>query len=371
MATRTKPLPTQTQPSATQAVSENLLKRIFDFAIEKNASDIHFKADIAPMIRVDSRLMTVAQVGKFSPQDSRRLIELTMTPEQTQLLAERRELDFSFGYGEVRFRVNAYFEKGQLAAALRIIPKRIRTFRELGLPPIIEKFTQSAQGLFVITGPTGHGKSTTLAAMVEHVNSARTDHIITIENPIEYVFANKRSIISQREVGTDTFSFARALRSALRQDPNVILVGEMRDLETIDTALTAAETGHLIFTTLHTNSAAQTADRIIDVFPPYQQPQVRAQLANVLLGIVSQRLIPKVGGGRVVATEILVASSAVRNVIREGKTHQLDNIIATSAAEGMISLDKVLAELVTKGEITIDEALTWAIDPKNLKTLIY
>lgn len=353
------------------AINEQLLKRIFDHAIERGASDIHFKADISPMVRVDSRLAIVPQVGTFTPEESRKLIELTMTEEQSGLLNEKRELDFSFGYGEVRFRVNAYFEKGQLAAALRLIPKKVRTFQELGIPPIIEKFMQQAQGLFIITGPTGHGKSTTLAAMVEYVNSSRTDHIITIENPIEYVFANKRSIISQREVGTDTFSFARALRSALRQDPNLILVGEMRDLETIDTALTAAETGHLIFTTLHTNSAAQTADRIIDVFPPYQQPQVRAQLAGVLLGIVSQRLIPKVGGGRVVATEILVATSAVRNLIREGKTHQLDNIIATSAAEGMISLDKVLAELVAKGEITIDDALIWAIDPKNLKTLIY
>lgn len=362
-------MPAQTKMNP--VVSEQVLKKIFDYAIEKGASDIHFKADIPPMVRIDSKLSAVPQISRFDPGESRRLIELTMTPEQVTLLNQKRELDFSFGYGEVRFRVNAYFEKGQLAAALRIIPKKVRTFRELGIPPIVERFTQQAQGLFIITGPTGHGKSTTLAAMVEHVNTTRSDHIITVENPIEYVFSNKQSIVSQREVGTDTFTFARALRSALRQDPNLILVGEMRDLETIDTALTAAETGHLLLTTLHTNSAAQTADRIIDVFPPYQQSQIRSQFAGVLLGIMSQRLIPKIGGGRVVATEILVASPAVRTMIREGKTHQLDNIIATSAAEGMISLDKVLAELVGKGEITIDDALIWAIDPKNLKTLIY
>jgi twitching motility protein PilT len=228
-----------------------------------------------------------------------------------------------------------------------------------------------SQGFVIITGPTGHGKSTTLAAMINQINHTRSEHIVTIEDPIEYVFEHEKSIISQREVGSDTNSFSRALRSALREDPNVVLIGEMRDLETIEAALTIAETGHLVFTTLHTNSAAQAADRIVDVFPPHQQQQVRMQLANVLLGVVSQRLIPKAQGGRVAACEIMIANSAVRNTIREGKTHQLGNIIQTSAAEGMISMDKVLAELVSKGDITIDSALTWAMDPKAFKMMVY
>ena len=238
-----------------------------------------------------------------------------------------------------------------MAASFRFIPRQIRNLQDLNLPPILERFTQSTQGLVIIAGPTGHGKSTTLAALVELINESRSDHIITIEDPIEYVFEHKKSNISQREVGSDTNTFGRALRAALREDPNVILVGEMRDLETIEAALTIAETGHLVLTTLHTNSAAQTADRIINVFPPHQQEQIRMQLANVLIGIVSQRLLPRVAGGRIVAAEILIANNAVRTMIREGKSHQVDNIISTSAAEGMIGLDKVLAELVSKGEI--------------------
>jgi twitching motility protein PilT len=294
-----------------------------------------------------------------------------MLPDQIERLRQRKEIDFSFGYQQMRFRTNVFYQKGYVSASLRLIPLSVKTIDQLGLPPILEKFTLPSQGFVIITGPTGHGKSTTLAAMIEHINSDRSEHIITIEDPIEYVFEHKKSIISQREVGSDTNSFGRALRSALREDPNVVLVGEMRDLETIEAALTLAETGHLVFTTLHTNSASQTADRIIDIFPPHQQQQVRMQLANVLLGVVSQRLLPRISGGRVLACEIMLANSAVRNTIREGKTHQLPNIIQTSASEGMISLDKVLAELVSKGEITIDDALAWSLDPKAFKMMVY
>ena len=347
------------------------MKKLLDSAIEKNASDIHLTVGVAPTIRVDGKLSPIAEEGVLTPETIDPLIQSFMTDEQLERLKVRKELDFSFGYRNTRFRTNAYFQKGNFAASLRIIPKLIKSITELGLPPILEKFTGLSQGLFIITGPTGHGKSTTLAAMISHINHTRAEHIVTIEDPIEYVFEHEKSIISQREVGSDTNSFARALRSSLREDPNVVLVGEMRDLETIEAALTIAETGHLVYTTLHTNSAAQTADRIVDVFPPHQQQQVRMQLANVLLGVVSQRLIPRTSGGRIVASEIMVANSAVRATIREGKTHQLPNIIQTSASEGMITLDNVLAELVSKGEITIDNALTWALDPKAFKMMVY
>lgn len=349
----------------------NSIKKYLDFAIDKKASDIHFIVDAPPTVRIDGHLVTIPNEGVLTGEASEKLAKSIMTAEQVTRLTEKKELDFSFGYKETRFRTNVFFQKGYFEASLRLINHDIKTLQELNLPPILEKFTVPSQGFVVITGPTGHGKSTTLAALVEHINRTRTDHVITIEDPIEYVFEHKKSIMSQREVGSDTHSFSRALRAALREDPNVVLVGEMRDLETIEAALTVAETGHLVFTTLHTNSAAQTTDRIIDVFPPHQQQQVRLQLANVLLGVISQRLIPKTNGGRVAACEIMVANSAVKNLIREGKTHQLTNIIQTSASEGMISLDKVLAELVSKGDITLDDALTWALDPKSFKMMVY
>ena len=347
------------------------MKKLLDLAVGKKASDLHLTVGVPPMIRIDGALMAVPGESALTGEMSAKLIQSFMTPEQVERLKVRQEVDFSFGYQNMRFRTNTYFQKGNLAASLRLIPKMIKSIIELGLPPILEKFTTQSQGFMIITGPTGHGKSTTLAAMINEINHKRSEHIVTIEDPIEYVFEHDKSIISQREVGSDTNSFARALRSCLREDPNVVLVGEMRDLETIEAALTIAETGHLVFATLHTNSAAQTADRIIDVFPPHQQQQVKMQLAYVLLGVISQRLIPKTQGGRVVACEIMIANSAVRNTIREGKTHQLNNIIQTSAAEGMITMDKVLAELVSKGEISIDNALTWALDPKAFKMMVY
>ena len=354
-----------------QITLDPTMQKLLDLAIERKASDLHLTVGVPPTIRIDGQLIPAPGEPALGEEDVTKLIQSFMTPEQLERLKIRKELDFSFGYQDTRFRTNTYFQKGNLAASLRLIPKLIKSAQELGLPPILDKFTSPSQGFFIITGPTGHGKSTTLAAMINHINQVRSEHIVTIEDPIEYVFEHDKSIISQREVGSDTNSFAYALRSALREDPNIVLIGEMRDLETIEAALTLAETGHLVFTTLHTNSAAQTADRIIDVFPPHQQQQVRMQLASVLLGVMSQRLIPRTSGGRVAACEIMVASSAVRATIREGKTHQLPNIIQTSAAEGMITLDKVLAELVSKGEISIDNALTWALDPKAFKMMVY
>lgn len=347
-------------------------RELLALAIEKNASDLHLTVGVPPVLRIDGKLYPQTDRQVLTPEHCERLIKSFMTEEQQQRFVEKKELDFSFPYLEkVRFRVNVYYQKGYIAASLRLIPKEIRTLAQLNLPPILEKFTLPSQGFVIVTGPTGHGKSTTLASLINLINQQRRAHIVTIEDPIEYVFSHNKCIISQREVESDTHSFARALRAVLREDPDVVLVGEMRDLETMETALTVAETGHLVFTTLHTNSAAQTIDRIIDVFPPHQQTQVRMQLANVLTGVVSQRLIPRVSGSRIVACEILIANPAVRNLIREGKTHQIPNVIATSASEGMISLDKVLAELVSKGEITIDDALTWAIDPKQFKMMVY
>lgn len=354
----------------TDNISEQI-KALFDEAISRGASDIHFTVGIPPIIRIDGKLSPFPGAPSLTEETAEKFILSLMTQDQLDRFKMRKEIDFSFGYKSVRLRSNIYYQKGCVAASLRIIPNKIKVIEELGLPPILEKYATPSQGLVVFTGPTGSGKSTSLAAMIDYINSNYSKHIITIEDPIEYVFEHKKSLLSQREIGSDTNSFARALRSSLREDPDVVLVGEMRDLETIDAVLTIAETGHLVLTTLHTNSAAQTADRIIDIFPPHQQQQVRSQLASVLLAVVSQRLIPRVNGGRIAACEIMIANSAVRSTIREGKTHQLQNIIQTSASEGMISLDKVLAELVTKGEISIDDALTWAIDPKGFKMMIY
>jgi len=347
------------------------MKSLLDLAISKNASDIHLTVGVPPVLRVDGRLYPMTDRGVLTSKEAEDLIKSFMTQAQQEEFIARKEIDFSFSYRDVRFRVNVYLQKGFVAASLRLIPKNIRTLSQLNLPPILERFTIPSQGFVIVTGPTGHGKSTTLASLINIINQKRRAHIVTIEDPVEYVFEHDKCIISQREVGGDTHSFNRALRAVLREDPDVVLIGEMRDLETIEAALTVAETGHLVFSTLHTNSAAQTVDRIIDVFPPHQQMQVRMQLSNVLTGVVSQRLIPRVSGARIVACEILIATPAVRSLIREGKTHQIPNVIATSASEGMISLDKVLAELVSAGEITIDDALVWAIDPKQLKMMVY
>lgn len=370
---KTKPLTTPTESDLEKTSSHPIgeAAQLLDVAIERKASDLHLVVGVPPMLRIDGKLLPVPQQSSLTTEVCHKLVKGFLTPENLARLEKEKEIDFSFGHKDMRFRVNVFYQKGTMTASLRLIPVDIRSLQELGLPPILEKFTTHSQGFCIVTGPTGHGKSTTLAAMIRAINETRAERVITIEDPIEYVFAHKKSIISQRELGTDTNSFGRALRACLREDPNVVLVGEMRDLETIEAALTIAETGHLVFSTLHTNDAAQTADRIIDVFPPHQQGQVRQQLANVLLGVISQRLLPRVSGGRIVACEILMANPAVRSLIREGKTHQLPGTIQTSASEGMISLDKVLAELVSKGEITIDDALTWSLDPKALKMMVY
>lgn len=339
-------------------------------AVAQRASDLHLMSDAMPVIRVDGQLYVLAN-QVMSSQNVLEIIQSVVLENRFNEYQKDRQIDFSVGYQNNRVRCNAYYEKGNPCLAMRLFPSEIPTLDELGVPEIVRGFAQVSQGFVLITGPTGHGKSTTLASLVEYINQSRSDHIITLEDPIEYVFKPKRSIISQREIGSDLNTYSDGLRAALREDPNVILVGEMRDLETIEAALTLAETGHLVLSTLHTNSAAQTVDRVIDVFPQHKQAQIRIQFANVLLGVVSQRLLPKIEGGRVLVSEVLVANNAVRNLIREGKNHQIPNVIQTSAAEGMISLDRQLASLVARGVITLDEASAWSLDPKNLQMQLY
>lgn len=347
------------------------LTRLLEAAIQNKASDLHLVAGVPPTLRVDGALLPL-EYANLTPVDTEAFATVIGGSSALADLKEHRvEIDLAFPFKEYRFRVNIYYAKGQVSVSLRALSNVIPKLADLGCPAIIESLIASKQGLLVVTGPTGHGKSTTLAAMIDQINSTRGGHIISIEDPIEYVFEHKKSLVSQRQVGYDTPSFEAALKSALREDPDVVLVGEMRDLESIEAVMTLAETGHLVLTSLHTNSAAQTADRIIDVFPEHQQAQIRSQLASVLLGIISQRLLPRVKGGRVLASEVLVANPAVRSTIRDGKTHQLANVIQTSASDGMIALDKVLADLVNNGEITLDDAINWSQDPKELKMLIY
>lgn len=346
------------------------LQQVMGVAINQKASDIHFVNGSPVTIRRDGRLTSISQEACGSDLINA-IIQSVLGIERYQKFLTEREADFSFGFESVRVRANSYHQKGSPALSLRLIPSAIPTPEELGIPNPVIKMLGMSQGFVIIAGPTGHGKSTTLASLVETVNASRNEHIITLEDPIEYIFAPKKSLVSQREIGIDTETFESGLRAALREDPNVILVGEMRDLPTIETALTLAETGHLVLATLHTNSAAQTADRIIDVFPEQKQPQIRMQFANALLGIVSQRLLPKIQGGRVLVSEVMLANSAVRSLIREGKIHQIPNVIQTSTAEGMMGLDVQLAKLVTDGTITMEQAEAWALDPKNLKGMLY
>lgn len=346
---------------------ENLLEEV----VKRKASDLHLQVGLPPMLRVDGALAPVSGYNALDERIVEQLVFALLEEDQRQILLRDKEFDFSFAFGDLgRFRVNAFHERGNMAAALRLIPNAIRTVEQLGLPPTMNKFTQFPRGLVLVTGPTGSGKSTTLAAMINKINSERAVHIITVEDPIEYTHKSNKSVIVQREVHYDTFSFSTALRSALREDPDIVLIGEMRDLETIAAAITIAETGHLVFATLHTNSASQSIDRMIDVFPPHQQPQVRAQLGNILMGICSQRLIPALGGGRVVAAEILVATPAVRNIIREGKNYQLEAVIQTGAEHGMQSMDRTLINLIHSGVISYDEARNYAVDIEELDRLM-
>lgn len=345
------------------------LKRLLEITIEKGASDLHISCGHFPILRITRTLIDLKEEKIIRPEDSQGLAFSLMTEEQQKKFLKEKEIDFAYNFeNKARFRVNIYFQMGKISCALRHIPSKIKTIEELNLPPVLHKFTQSPQGFCLITGASSQGKSTTLAALIDEINHQRKEHIITIEDPIEYVFQDDKSIVDQREVHQDTLSFARALRSTLREDPDVIMVGEMRDLETISTAITAAETGHLVFATLHTNSASQTIHRAIDVFPPHQQNQIRAQLAGSLLGVVSQRLIPTQKGEFVPACEVMIANSGIRNLIRENKIHEIPSIIETSGELGMIPLNKSLVEWVKKKEISKETALRYSLNPDDLKS---
>jgi twitching motility protein PilT len=339
--------------------------------VDKNASDIHIVVGTNPMYRLDGQLYPFEETKILTKADAEELIFALMTQEQKDYVVVNKEIDFGYQFKDAgRFRINAYYQQGSLSAALRLIPMKVRTIEDLKLPPIFHEFTKYNQGLVLLTGPTGEGKSSSLAAMIEEINLTQAKHILTIEDPIEFTYQPAKSVISQRELLQDTHAWDIALRSALREDPNVVLVGEMRDFETIAATLTVAETGHLVFATLHTNTAAQTIDRIIDVFPEAQQAQVRQQLAAVLQVIISQRLIPITGGGRVAATEILLVNSAVRNLIREGKVFQIDNVIQTGGQEGMISMENSLLNWVQRGVLTMETAREYAFRPDQFDRLV-
>ena len=344
---------------------------LLEEVVRRKASDLHLQVDLPPMLRVDGSLMPIAGFNPLDESAVEALLFAILDEDQRQILDKDKEFDFSFAFGTLgRFRVNAYHERGNLAAALRLIPNDIKSITELGVPPVVMSFANYPRGLVLVTGPTGSGKSTTLASLVDKLNSEKAQHIITIEDPIEFTHKSKKSVVVQREVHYDTYSFSAALRSSLRQDPDVVLIGEMRDLETISAAITIAETGHLVLASLHTNSAAQSIDRMIDVFPPHQQSQIRTQLANILMAICSQRLVPAIGGGRVVAAEVLVANPAVRNIIREGKSHQLDAVIQTGADSGMQTMDRTLVGLVQSGVVTYDDARSFAVDVTEFERLM-
>jgi twitching motility protein PilT len=344
---------------------------LLQILVERGGSDLHLASGTYPQIRVAGKLVQLSQYEQLTPQDTQRLAYSVLNEGQKQKFEEDNELDLSFGIqGLARFRANVYRQRGAVGAAIRVIPYKIRAFEELGLPKVVQELADRPKGLVLVTGPTGSGKSTTLAAMIDKVNSERTEHIMTIEDPIEFVHPHKRCLVNQREVFADTHSFKNALKSILRQDPDVVLVGEMRDLETIAAAITIAETGHLTFGTLHTNSCAQTINRIIDVFPTTQQGQVRAQLSLVLEGVLSQTLVPKIGGGRVMSLEIMTATPAIRNLIREEKIHQIYSSIQSGSKYGMQTMNQSLADLVKRRQITRDDAMNRSMIPDELAQLL-
>jgi twitching motility protein PilT len=364
-------LPTA-QVSKPRPIEEIHIDELLRLVVEKRGSDLHLASGVPPVMRIDGQLYAT-NYESLSDFEVQRMVYAILTDEQIRIFETDYELDCSYHLkGLSRFRVNVYRDRGAVAGAFRVIPSKIPTVRELGLPLVLEDLSRRPRGLVLVTGPTGSGKSTTLAAMIGQINNERSVHIITIEDPIEYLHTHKRSLINQRELGADTRSFAQALRHALREDPDVILVGEMRDLETMSLAITAAETGHLVFSTVHTNNAAQTVDRIVDVFPPGQQEQIRIQLSNNLEAVLSQQLLPRAGTpGRIAAMEIMIASPAIRNLIREAKAHQITSIIQTSAHHGMQTMDQCLRDMYQRGLITYEEAMARAMNQEELKKMLF
>jgi len=345
---------------------------ILKIAVESKASDVHIVVAVPPTLRINGKLFKLGNI-ELSGEDTKVMVESILTPEQKRQLDKQGEVDLSYSsQGIGRFRINAYKQRGSYGMAIRVGTLKVPTIDELGLPEIIKELAVKNKGLILVTGPTGSGKSTTLAAMIDYINNNKSCHVLTLEDPIEYLHKHNKSLINQREIGYDTTSFADALRAGLRQDPDVILVGEMRDFETISIALTAAETGHLVMSTLHTIGAVQTIDRIIDVFPPYQQQQARVQLASVLEGVISQQLLPTRGGkSRVAAFEIMLATNAIRNLIREGKTHQIQTAIQTGTKFGMQTMDYAIGELFRKDLIDKDTAITYAVDQEMLQRYLW
>lgn len=347
------------------------IEKILDKAIDNKATDIHFSPGHKIFYRIDGSLKHLGEAPVLTEEDTKNIAFSILSEEKKEKFLSQRDIDLSLAHGnKARFRINIYHQMGKINISLRLIPTKIRTIDELSLPQICHKFAMASQGFFLMVGPSGHGKSTALAAIIDEINHNRCDHIITIEDPIEYIFKEDKCLIDQREVGQDVQDFHRGLREVFRQDPDVIMIGEMRDTETISSAVTAAETGHLVLATLHTNTASQTIDRIIDSFPPYQQTQIRMQLAANLLGIISRRLIPCLEGSLINAVEVMAANSAVRNLIREGKTHQIDMVIETSSEQGMISLNRSLIDLVEQGLISEENAKLYSINISELEMLL-
>ena len=347
---------------------ETRLEELLDLVIAQGASDLHIYTGGSPILRISGALIPITKYPAFTNTETEAIARRIIPADRWETFQKNQSIDFSFSHGgDSRFRVNGYRAQGSVALAFRLIPKIIQSFSDLNLPPILETFTQREQGFFIVVGPVGQGKSTTLATMVDRINESRAEHILTIDDPVEYIFLPKKSLIHQREVYVDTPDFKTALQSSFREDVDVVMVGEMRDYETISAAVTAAETGHLVFSTLHTNTAAQTIDRIIDMFPAEQQGQVRVQLAASLAGIFSQRLVPRVSGGLIPACELLINNNAVSTLIREARTYELGAVIQTSSQEGMIDMDRSLAELVQRGEVTVEHAYEHATDPKSFE----
>lgn len=349
----------------------NYLKKLLETVVAQDASDLDISVGHVPNIRITGQLVPLGQERKISAKDAEGLAFSIMSEQQRKRFLEEKEIDFSYSFEDKgRFRVNVYFQQGNVSIAMRFIPTKIRTLEELNIPPVLHEFAGRPQGLVLVTGASSQGKSTTLAALLDEINHTRSVHVITIEDPIEYTYPVDRAIVDQREVLLDTLSFSNALRATFRQNPDVIMVGEMRDLETISTTITAAETGHLVFATLHTNGAAQTIHRIVDVFPGEQQNQIRFQLASCLLGIVSQRLIPRLKGGFIPVCEVMLCNNAIATLIRENKVHEIPAVIETSAREGMISLSRALVDLVRRKEISLKSATDFALDSSEVKNLL-